>query len=117
MSAPAFTPTEWEILKHRLDVPDAIADTLTDDARFPEYSWGEIRERAESIAEHPNEIELDQLSALGLAILQDCCDGSTFFADIDDAIERGEVSRGWATARYRAAVSLGIKLSTVVTAN
>lgn len=109
MSAPAFTPTEWEILAHRLAVSDAIADALTDDGA--QWSWMEIATRVDDLLGiDKDNIDLDDLSELDRAILHDCCTGSTFFADVVEAIASGQITQGWANARLKAAYSLDKKL-------
>jgi len=68
-----FTKKEWEIIKHRLEVPDAIADALGYDHDPPVEHLLRIGPNKEFT---PTEEQLE--------ILQECCEGSTFFADFDD---------------------------------
>lgn len=97
-----FTKTQWELILHRLEISDAVAEVLSD-SDIGEYET--IKERAEFLIEHkPNEIE--ELQPLDLFILRECCEGSTFFADIGDAVERGEMTKGKMMSYYRAAYKL-----------
>jgi hypothetical protein len=115
-----FTPTEWEILAHRLETPDAIADTLTDAAPGERpavmASWDDVCRRAETLATRGREaVDLDNLSGLDRTILRECCEGSTYLQGLSDAHDAGEVSTGFLLNRYKAALSLANKLDTVVT--
>jgi len=108
-----FTPREWEIIKHRLEASGAIADALTDytpgekPAVF--VSWQDVQDRADKLCIR-NPVYFDILDTIDQKIICDACDGSTFFSDIDDAVENGELSRGDALAFHRAANSLEKKL-------
>ena len=90
-----LTPTELEILKHRLDVPDALADAIAEENGF---EWDDVSDTAERLSKR---IELDhgfvsdQLTVLERIILIDCLDGSTFFGSAEDAVGCGEVTASW----------------------
>ena len=100
-----FTRTEWEIIVHRLEVGDAIIEALTDHApgELPACDYS-----AEAI-----ELKIGMLNyngctrlcfdELDLIILRECCEGSTFFAGMDDAVATGEITTGYKLNMYRAA--------------
>lgn len=86
-----LTPKEREVVLHRLGVPDAIAEALTD--AFPGESpvvaepFGYVQATADSLR-----IELEKRDTLDdealrqpavQAILADCIDGSTFFSGVE----------------------------------
>jgi len=104
-----ITQKQWEIIAHRLGESSAIADALTDAAPGEKPavkdSWEMVNERAEFLLENPPE-DIDGLRQLDLEILRDCCEGSTYFADIQDAVERGEISKGQMLSAYKAAYAL-----------
>lgn len=77
-----FTPMEWEIIDHRLGVPDAIAEALEED--FPGVHPDTIMDRCYAICMCgcvPDDLD-DKLSRY---IIWDCVDGSTFMDGVDDA--------------------------------
>ena len=105
-----FTKTEWEIIEHRLGVPDCIAEVLEGEG----FNYQEVEDRVYELqSKGCDAVDMD--SRVDRAILEDCCDGCTFFNDIQDAAELGEISRGTMMARFKAARSLGVKLGTEVT--
>ena len=98
-----LTTNEREILQHRFDVSDALAEVLNE-----EYGWKV--EVVEDCIDGMNLSDLPpHLGLLQAAILKDCCEGSTFFCDIEDAVARGELTKGKAAAYQRAANSLEFK--------
>jgi hypothetical protein len=70
-----LTADEITILQDRLGVPDAIADALEQ-----EYNRDKVEFAAEQLSKTlvPGDQEFRKLE---FDILQDCCDGSTFFAN------------------------------------
>ena len=109
-----FTPSEWEIIVHRLETVDPIAQALTDyppdDAPAP-FTDGEVTAAIHELLE-AGANGLDNDTPLTLSILRDCCDSSTYFADIEDAVFRGELSRGKMLSAFKAADRLDDKLKT-----
>lgn len=98
-----LTPTEIEILQHRLEVPETIADALEE-----EHDRETVERCAESLRyylKNCREIVLGQ-DAVADAILADCCNGSTFFGSSEDAVALGEITRGKLLNWQRAAASL-----------
>ena len=83
-----FTKLELEIIDDRLSLWDAISECLTDCAEgeepMVEEAPRQVEERVIMIYEEgifAREFDFDALSNLDRAILLDCVDGSTFFAD------------------------------------
>jgi hypothetical protein len=115
-----FTPNEWEIISHRLGVPCAIAEALVgcfeeDPEEYERvYEKDEIQNRAWELEANKGK-PLDMNSELDRLILEDCCGGSTFFSDSDDALARGEITQGKLNAYKRAANSLSKKVGVQVT--
>ena len=112
-----LTKNESEIILHRLESADCIAEALTDHCEGDEpasaFSATEITSRVE-------EIESDGLRTIDLSrqldrdILRDCCDGCTFFGNMEDAVDFEEITRQKATAYYTAAESLSNKVGVEV---
>jgi len=105
-----FTSKEWEIICHRLAVPDALAECLSDEDAETDYDgmyWA-CRELEATGGDIPNPTEHQ------LEILRDCCDGCTFFADWQDAVAVGAVKRGSMMAAFQAAKGLEQKLGVEV---
>lgn len=90
-----LTNQEWLLLEHRLCLADCLADVLHDT-----FDW-DAKEVEECAREMYRELQADHqilpkhlLPGIPREILRDCLDGSTYFADIDDAVATGEVTRG-----------------------
>lgn len=74
-----FTPFEKEVILHRLAVPDAIIDCLTDDNdEFMDDDIGEVIDKLETHIQANKPFLEDTLTDLQKAILADCVDGSTW---------------------------------------
>jgi len=105
-----FTPTEWEILCHRLAVPDALAEALSEPPLYEEgaeyerlYDECHELEKIGRIIPNPTERQLE--------ILRDCCEGCTMFADIEDAVALGDLTRSRMDYLFKSAQTLGVKLN------
>jgi len=106
-----FTNIEWEIILHRLGAPDAIAEVLFDSELS---TYEEAHKRAMELQAHgPDNINPD--SKLDMDILEDCCDGCTFFNGIHDALSHKELTKGKLMAYYKAAKSIEEKTGWDVT--
>lgn len=110
-----FTPSEWEIIEHRLSEPDAIAEALTDhcDGEDPvvQESPQEVRDAACKMAIEGPTVMLT--TTLQRAILADACDGSTFFASMEDEEDAATTGK-WlrhAKAIERKLAKFGISVS------
>jgi hypothetical protein len=115
-----LTDNEWDIVEHRLSVSDAIAEMLTDgldpnmseDKR--ELIIEQVQDEVESLRksiELTKTIDTDVLTQNQREALVDCMDGSTFFADMDDAVFEGNLTKGKAMALRKAGHSLERKLN------
>lgn len=108
-----LTNNESEIILHRLESADCIAEALTDHCEGDEpasaFSEAQIITRAGEI-ERNGLHTIDLSNQLDRDIIEDCCDGCTFFGNIEDAVDFGEISRQKATAYYAAADSLSRKV-------
>jgi len=107
-----FTKTEWEILEHRLDCPECLGEALEfsmewDKETIQYVSWM-MRERGRK------NIPVDKERK---EILVDCCEGSTFFAGMEEAVMDGTINKGKELAYIRAANSLEEKLNCNVARN
>jgi hypothetical protein len=116
-----LTNNEWEIIEHRLSLSDAIAEALTDDldaCRTQEAEakiiYNEVERQVEELRasiEATKTIDIDSLRHYQREALKDCMEGSTFFADIDDAVFEGEMTKGKVMALRKAGHSLQRKLN------
>jgi hypothetical protein len=116
-----LTNNEWEIIDHRLSLSDAIAEALTDDLDAcrtqeveAEIIYKEVERQVEDLRasiEATKIIDTDSLRHYQREALKDCMEGSTFFADIDDAVFEGEFTKGKALALRKAGYSLERKLN------
>ncbi len=116
-----LTNNEWEIIEHRLSLSDAIAEALTDDldaCRTQEAEakiiYNEVERQVEELRasiEATKTIDIDSLRHYQREALKDCMEGSTFFADIDDAVFEGEMTKGKVKALRKAGHSLQRKLN------
>jgi len=77
---------EWEIVSHRLDVPDAILESLSDD-----YGDDELTVAIQDLQEMQTGMDVERLSAIQRDVLIDCLAGSTFFAGAKEALDNGEL--------------------------
>ena len=115
-----LTNNEWEIVEHRLSLSDAIAEMLTDglDPDMPEDEreliFEEIEGEVETLrktTELTKTIDTDMLTRYQREALVDCMEGSTFFADMDDAVFEGEFTKGKALDLRKAGHSLQRKFN------
>lgn len=82
-----FSDSEFEILKHRLDVPDCIIESITSD---DDYTDDEVS-TAISIVEFSRCV--DDHCEIQVAVLIDCIEGSTYFSDCEEWIKSGLTTR------------------------
>lgn len=106
---PEFTAEEWKIIAHRLEEPYGLADVLEADYG---YNVCVVEARAE-VLEKLGQYVL-KWDELDTAIIRDCCEGSTFFCGLDDAVATGEVASEVQSAYLKAAKSLERKLNVVI---
>ncbi len=98
-----FSALEWEIIEHRLCMSDCLHDALVDDGQ---YTVAQIDAACAAI----NPQDTDLSNPVVRAVLVDCCDSSTFFSGLQDAVATGEVSPRRAAALRRARAGLMRKL-------
>lgn len=84
-----FTSKEWEIIKHRLEVPDAISECLGEEGHNTQLVW----ENCDILLMTKGKITFEDLLPLEKEIIIDCCEGSTFFCDMEDAVALGELTK------------------------
>ena len=112
-----LTKNEKEILMHRIESADCIAEALTDHCEGDEpassFSINAITSRCEEM-EHDGLESVDLSSRLDADIMGDCCDGCTFFGNMEDAVDFEEITRQKATAYYAAAEALSRKVGVEV---
>lgn len=113
-----LTPTEWDILEHRLQVSDAIAEALTDHAEDCEphssYHPDDIEECAELLRKGSWSQACEGFPEKMIhEILEDCVDGCTYFPDIDDAVAGGDITESQKMTRINAGYSLQEKISNI----
>jgi len=106
-----LTPNEFEILQHRLEMPDTLAQVM-----FDTYVWDvvEVEEAARKLYERvklQRGIDYQNLTVVERELLHDCLDGSTFFAGMPDEVALGRMTRQKQAALHRAADSLEEKFA------
>lgn len=104
---PHFTPLEWEIIEHRLEIPDCIVECIaSEDPEDQKYHPDDVYLVAECL------LKKDWLSAyahsaeITAAVLEDAINGSTFFGSIDLAVAEGDITQQKMNAYVRAANSI-----------
>jgi len=107
-----FTGIEWDILSHRLEACDAVAEALCDDEDSA-FGFDEVEDRCRELLD-AGPTGVDTTDALTRAIIVDCCEGATMFTDMEDAVAVGQITRGKMLAYFRAARSLEDKVGTFV---
>lgn len=114
-----LTPTKRALLLHRLEVPEAIADSLTGEWNPMDSEWAEVERVAtdlwRALRDHNgtvwDAIQRTERPELIRNILVDCVDGSTYFTDWEDAVASGEYSRSTARRHMKQAEELADLIS------
>ena len=106
-----FTPHEAKIIKHRLEVPDALADALEADFGNDDVADAAIWLRVR--LDMRNAIDFDALTKVERAVLVDSLEGSTYFCGLDDAVILGELTPQAAGAVERAASGIESKFRAI----
>lgn len=91
MKANKLTPTEREILMHRLE-SGCIADVLFESDVAPLDEAENAVHRVTNFVKE-SALPLEDFTRLELEVVEDCLDGSTYFADYDDAMARNQTTR------------------------
>lgn len=128
-----FTKTEQEILLHRATLHDCLGEV------YAHTKWADAEDAGEKPTDEQfdkwidegmkaaaqiercielGSVNLEALTPVELFVLQDCLDGSTYFASADNAIASGEVTWGKVESHRQAAArlvekfaALGIKVN------
>ena len=113
-----LTKTQLGILMHRLELADCIADCFSSElVGEPCYQekYNEVECAAVGLCLRIRNTDKipESLTPLEIEILVDCLDGSTFFADEKDSVERGEITKSQSAAACAAANSLGVIISRI----
>lgn len=97
-----FTPAEWRVIEHRLAVPDAIADALTDAEEGEEPVLPVHRDEVADAALNMSGPDVTLVDDIDLEVLRDAIEGSTVPYATKDAIHYGaenEVRQAHSTRR------------------
>jgi len=108
-----FTKTEWELITHRLLLKDAIIDVFEANVYngLKEYDYDAETIEAKIVElEKQDGNDVDMNDTLTKLLIEDSCEGSTFFCDIEDAVYYGDITHGQKLAYYRARNSVEKKL-------
>lgn len=81
-----FTPSEWSLIEDRLQVPDAIAECLTEDDKTLDHDA--VYDAAYAMSHMGPEITVN--NEIELAVLIDAVEGSTMPAKLKDAVMYGD---------------------------
>lgn len=117
-----LTPSEVEILSHRLEVGDCIAECFTDtgDDEPPcLWSFDEIMEVAKRLLAGLPHLP-DSPTTLEAEILEDCLTGSTLMQAAEDnqfPVSEGGIGKGKYLSMCKAASSLEVKISQLLGRN
>jgi hypothetical protein len=110
-----FTKTEQAILLHRATLHDCLgevyAHTTWNEGDSDEHFIELIEEGEKAAAQieraiNLGSVNLDALTPIELFVLQDCLDGSTYFASADNAVACGETTWGKVESHRQAAARL-----------
>jgi len=112
MKTEILTPTEREILMHRLD-SGCVADVLFESDLAPLDEAENAVHRVTNFVK-ARTLPLEDLTTLELAVVEDCLDGCTYFADCDDAMARNQTTRAKVRGWHKAADALEEAVSKAV---
>lgn len=113
-----LTELEREILNHRLEVGDCIAEVLTADDRdagregvdAQGYHWDDIEAVAHFLHVGRWQHALDINEGIVREVLWEAIDGNTYVGTCEGAVEDGQMTRQAFVARERAMDSLTMKV-------
>lgn len=102
-----LTGYEARILRHRLDIPDAIVDALTDvEEGEPPYSEADVESVVDALSRSLGEgHEIDTTEAEAISpeitrdVLVDCVDGSTWVGCMKGNVSNATIGRAVATGQ------------------
>ena len=83
-----ITRTQYDILEHRLSIPDCIAEALNDNGNPDHAKGGDVESEAHDLSEAARRgfVDVAKLSELGKEVLWDSLDGSTFLGMEEDNV-------------------------------
>jgi len=110
-----LTKLEADILLHRLEVPDAIADAM--DRLEPETEYEAVALACERLAKQLRSGYVEPHDKLERAVLEDAFVGSTYVACMEEAYHDGQLSAQKLGKIKRAYERLGDKLAAEVGLN
>lgn len=101
-----LTTLQKDFLQHRLDA-ECTAECLAETEELG-ISLEEASRGTSSLASKitSSDIDFSSLDNVELEALEDCFSGSTWFANLEDAIALGEISKGKAMAMHKAVNAL-----------
>lgn len=105
-----FTKLEQEIIEHRLDASDALAECLYDTYEWPHEQVELTCERMKACLEEHGAVSIFEDDEVAIEVLRDCVEGSTFFGSMSHAVACGETTKGKALASRKAARAIERKL-------
>ena len=105
-----FTPTEMEIIQHRLVDSDCIIQCILE-TEGDKFSEDELCDAIDRIEKSLNSVDATDKAVM--EVLFDCLDGSTFFANMDDGVALEMLTQAKANAYQRAANSIEKKMEAV----
>lgn len=109
-----LTPTQADFVRHRLEVPDAVADCFGQTEGYEHWHEDEIYDTCETLAaiidrRSPSVPLVNLPLPLVAEVLVDCCDGSTWVAASSWDADNRTVAR-----LVRTAESVAAKVSALV---
>lgn len=102
--------TEWqaEVLAHRLEVPDALADVVEDDGLPVTYE--QVYEACERMLSAVRQHRMPETTSdLERLLLADCIEGSTYLAAVGHSVS-GRTAQAFEALALRVAALLGKRL-------
>lgn len=96
-----FTPAEWRVIEHRLAVPDAIADALTDAEEGEEPVLPVHRDEVADAARDMIGPDVTLVDDIDLEVLRDAIEGSTMPYLVFDLFHGTEDEARYARSRQR----------------
>lgn len=113
--APKFTAAEWQIIEHRLEVEDCVAECLSDEANEVHFAFEDVENACHDLRVGGRDSVASVVEKYGRGmiadILEDCLDGSTFFGDIDSEVALENITAANVRKLRRAADTLDAKVS------
>ncbi len=100
-----LTPIQKDILLHRLD-SGCIAEVLVESDYMTDLYSAEAAVDSVTVKVKSGVLDLESMPQTECWVLEDCLDGSTYFADEDYAIERNQTTKSKSRTAHKAADAL-----------